>query len=70
MWTVELTADYHHRSGRVVTDLHRHRVTTIGEALAITDAHWARVSRRRGVQLHVRYTGDAGAIVTKRFRRD
>jgi len=44
---------------------------TMADTLQIMDAHWQRISRRRGTQLHVRITPDHGTpIVTKRFRRD
>lgn len=70
-FTLELTADYAAPHGRIVTDYHSHRLPTMADTLRIMDAHWQRISRRRGTQLHVRITPDHGApIVTKRFRRD
>lgn len=69
-FTVELTADYRGPRGRIVTDCHYHRSPTMGAALAVTQATWERISRRRGTQLHARITGDAGTIVTRRYRRD
>lgn len=69
-FTIELTGDYLAPRGRIVTDYHTHRAPTMPAALAIMEQTWQRISRRRGTQLHVRITGDAGTIVTRRYRRD
>jgi hypothetical protein len=68
-WTVELCADYRGPRGRVVTDLHRHRVASMPAALAIVAARWRTVSRRRGTQMHVRYTADNGQTLTQCYRQ-
>lgn len=69
-FTLELTADYRGPRGRVVTDYHRHRLPTMPDTLNVMDATWQRISRRRGTQLHVRITGDAGLTITRTMRRD
>lgn len=70
MWTVELTADYRGPRGRIVTDMHRHRVPSMPAAIAIVRRRWQTVSRRHGVQMHVRYTADHGQTIIQCYRRD
>lgn len=70
MWTVELTADYRGPAGRIVTDMHRHTVRDIHAAVAVTNARWQIVGRRRGTALHARYTADNGQTLTRTIRRD
>ena len=69
-FTLEMTADYRGPRGRIVTDYHCHRIPTMAGCLSVMNSTWQRVGRRIGTQLHVRITGDAGTIVTRRFRRD
>jgi len=70
MWTVELTADYRGPRGRVVTDLHRHRVVNIDAANRVTNARWQIVGRRRGTTMHARYTADNGQVITRTIRQE
>lgn len=69
-FTLELTADYRGARGRIVTDYQRHRLPTMPDTLNVMNATWQRISRRRGTQLHVRITGDAGLTITRTMRRD
>lgn len=69
-FTLELSADYRGPRGRIVTDYHHHRLPTMADTLSVMNATWQRVSRRRGTQLHVRITGDAGLTITRCLRRD
>ena len=70
MWTVELTADYRGPRGRIVTDMHRHRVANIDAAVLVTNARWNIVGRRRGTTLHARYTADNGQVITRTIRQE
>lgn len=70
MWTVELTADYRGPRGRIVTDMHRHTVRDIHAAVAVTNARWQVVGRRRGTTLHARYTADNGQVLTRTIRQE
>lgn len=70
MWTVELTADYRGPRGRIVTDLHRHRVVNIDAAVRATNARWNIVGRRRGTTLHARYTADNGQTLYRTLRQE
>lgn len=70
MWTVELQSEYRGPRGRIVCDLHRHRAVSIDAAIRITAARWQTVSRRRGVQMHARYTADNGQVITRTLRYD
>jgi len=70
-YTLEMTADYAAPRGRIVTDYHCHRLPTLPDAIRIMEAHWARLSRRRGTQLHSRISPDHGLpVLTRRYRRD
>jgi len=70
MFTVELTADMLARRGRIVTDHTVATLPTMAAAIQVAQAHWQRISRRRGTQLHMRLTYPGGQIVTHRYRRD
>lgn len=70
MWTVELTADYRGPRGRIVTDMHRHRVADIPSAVRVTNARWQIVGRRRGTTLHARYTADHGQVIARAIRQE
>lgn len=70
MFTAEISGQYNTRRGPIVTDYHAQRFRTVMECDAWTRHHWARMGRRRGTVAHVRYTGDAGMVILRTFRRD